>query len=91
MARQNTNSRNTDEMLYKLNPSDENSFSHLKLTPVWKRTFLLIIKGYTDKEIMMECKITRNTLLRHKERMKVSNNCSTIKELTRKHYAKRKS
>ncbi len=91
MARQKTKSRNTDEMLYKLYPSDENSFSHFKLTPKWKKTFLLIIKGYTDKEIRNECKLTRANLLRQKERMRARNNCATMKDLIRKHYEQRKS
>ncbi len=79
---------NTPEMICKLCDNDRKSLKHIKLTKRGKQIFLLIIQGFTSKEIAEQIGIVESTVKDHREVMLEMNKCSNISELILMYYNK---
>ncbi len=77
--------RNTPEMICKLCDNDKKSLKHIKLTKRGKQIFLLIIQGFTSKEIAKQIGITESTVKDHREIMLGMNYCENICQLVYKY------
>ncbi len=74
------------EILSALYDNENLSFDNLILTPRGTKVFELILKGHTIEEIALELGMSYSGVRRHKEKMILANNCSTMKELVSKYY-----
>ncbi len=74
------------EILSALYDNENLSFENLVLTPRGTKVFELILKGHTIEEIALELGMSYSGVRRHKEKMILANNCSTMKELVSKYY-----
>lgn len=74
------------EILNALYNNENLSFDNLVLTPRGTKVFELILKGHTIEEIALELGMSYSGVRRHKEKMILANNCSTMKELVSRYY-----
>ncbi len=79
---------NTPELICKLCDNDKKSLKHLKFTKRGKQIFLLIIQGFTSKEIAEQIGIVESTVKDHRKIMLRVNKCSDISELILMYYNK---
>ena len=73
------------EMLQAINKGSESKLSSIRLTPRGTEVFELIIKGLSDKQIGEHLGMSYSGVRRHKEKMLLGNNCTTILELIAKY------
>ena len=69
-----------------LNTHDHADNKSIKLTPRGAEVFFLTLTGEDDKSIATKMGISYSCVRRHKEKMLMVNNCTTILELISKYY-----
>jgi DNA-binding CsgD family transcriptional regulator len=77
---------NTPEMLHVLRTRPGNAVPALRFSPRGKEVFLLITEGLTNSQIGGRMGMSVSGVKRHKEKMLLQNNCSTLLELIAKYH-----
>jgi Response regulator len=77
---------NSIGMIHALYYDESQSFDTLKLTPRGREVFRLILIGVTEKEIAAHLGISYSGVRRHKEKMLLMNDCTTMLKLISKYY-----
>ena len=63
----------------------QNTCKEIKFTPRGREVFHLILKGKTSTEIAELLNMSKSGVRRHKEKMLLQNNCTSILELVSKY------
>ena len=85
--RKNLGAQSTLEMLHILRTMPENAVpATLRFSPRGKEVFILIMEGFSIKEISGRMGIGISGVKRHREKMLLQNNCTTMLELVAKHH-----
>ena len=74
------------ELLHKLNEDIKVDMSTIKLTPRGREVFELSMRGLSIKEISKRLGISYSGVLRHREKMLLVNQCSSMLELILKYH-----
>jgi len=69
-----------------LNSHDHENSKNIKLTPRGAEVFFLTLNGVDDKSIASKMGISYSCVRRHKEKILMVNNCTTILELISKYH-----
>lgn len=73
------------ELLHQLNEELEASMSTIRLTPRGREVFKLAMQGLSIKKISERLGISYSGVLRHREKMLLSNECSSMLQLIAKY------
>ena len=60
-------------------------FSDMGFTPRGKEVFLLILEGFSNRQIAAQLSITPSGVKRHREKMLLRNGCTSMMELVAKY------
>lgn len=78
--------QNNAEMLNALCCKNEQLQNNIILTPQRRKVFLLILQGFTSREIAEQLNITHGCVRKYRERMLATNNCTTTAQLIHKYF-----
>ena len=76
------------ELLHQLNEGTGADMSTIRLTPRGKEVFELAIRGLSIKEISERLRISYSGVLRHREKIFLQNNCTSMSQLIAMYHEK---